>query len=537
MTEHLARLCLEGAGSTGQYTPHAFNLRLLGTRQAADHIVYLHEVHHAALNDVTAWGTALHLYARLPDSAPTFIRLLDSCRRVHESLATFASVQIATARHGALDDVLAAYPQYIPLYRATVNLTSGVTGPNRRQQVATALARVCMQTPILDVVAEVGLREFALSSVRAFDRPDTRWNWFLRQGPGPIAAAADVADRVVVDEFGTEAITSDQPGGDLYSALDRSHDAAWDRWELAAYDHFRTALAATGATVLPLNGHHEGTARLLELAHTAHGDLGLRAAMTAEQRRTDADIASSVLQQVHHDFTDGAPHRAVLVSMTVDELVRVLGDRPVIDGRPALVVDARPPDRLSALYRWTSESEPPSVAVRLVLEDEQGEAIGHLPVADPATLSTLVERWGDRGVLAVCVSASCLADPEFARRWLPTAPRPAFILVDVEPDRFVPRWAAGGKPVVAIVVHVTDTGGDRTALLLSSESKGIWWLAVADDITVRLMIEYVRSEVGDALRTDNDAFAAIRDHARVVITHILATESFTSFDAMASSHA
>jgi hypothetical protein len=340
-----------------------------------------------------------------------------------------------------------------------------------------------------------------------------------------------------MDEIGTEAVTSDGSGGDLYSATDRSHDAAWDRWELAAYDHLRTALAATGATVLPLNGHQEGTARLLELAYTTHGDLGLCAAMTAEQRRTDADIASSVLQQVRHDFTRGEPHRAVPVSMTVDDLVRVLGERPVIDGRPALIVDARPPDRLTALYRWPPEPEPPSVAVRLVVEDEQGEAIGHVPVADPATLSTLVERWGDRGVLAVCVSASCLADPGFARTWLPAAPRPTFILVDIEPDRFVPRWAADGNPVVAIAVQVTDTGGNRTALLLTNEDIGIWWLVVADDITVRLMIEYVRGQVGDALRTGNDAFAAIRDPARVVITHILATESFTSFDALGSSRA
>ena len=49
MTDHLARLCMDGIGSTGRYTPYAFDLRLLGTEQAADHIVYLHEVHHAAL--------------------------------------------------------------------------------------------------------------------------------------------------------------------------------------------------------------------------------------------------------------------------------------------------------------------------------------------------------------------------------------------------------------------------------------------------------------------------------------------------------
>jgi hypothetical protein len=51
------------------------------------------------------------------------------------------------------------------------------------------------------------------------------------------------------------------------------------------------------------------------------------------------------------------------------------------------------------------------------------------------------------------------------------------------------------------------------------------------------MLEYARPLLGPALSIENSAFAAIRDPARVVITHVLATESFTSFDALGSSHA
>ncbi|GAA0450427.1 hypothetical protein Ade02nite_59590 [Paractinoplanes deccanensis] len=515
MTGHLARLCLQGAGSTGHYTPHAFDLRLLGARQATDHIVYLHEVHHAGLNDVTAWGTALHVFARLPAAAAVFGRLLDGCRTVHESLATFASVQIATARHGALDDVLAAYPRYVPLYRATEALTTGVAGANRRQQIVTALARLCMQTPILDTVAEAGLGEFTMASVRSHDRPDARWNWFVRGGPGPVAAAAASADRVVTGEFGPAVLTSDGPGGDLYTATDRDHDAAWDRWELAAYDHLRDRLARTGAGTLDLTGHQRGTARLLELAQSRHGDLGLRAAMTAEQRRTDADIAAAVLQQVRHDFTGGERHRAVPLAASAPRA-----------GEP-VIVHARPPGRLAGLYRWPPGVQPPPVAVRVIVEDGDGPAVGHVPVADPVAL----------GSALLCVGASCLADPGFAQRWFPAAARPAFVLVDIEPDRFVPRWAAEDTTVVAVPVRVSDTGGERTALLLRADDTGIWWLVVADDVTVRLMIEYLRGHLGDALVIDGGAFAAIAGPARAVITDVLATESFTSFDALGSSHA
>src|SRR5271170_7414112 len=132
MTDHLARLCLEGPGSSGHYTPHAFSLRLRGVNQSMDHVVYLHEVHHAALNDVTAWGTALHVYARLPgDDGQRFGSLLGACRTTHESLATFASVQIASARHGSLESVLAVYPSYVPLYDTMVRLFAAVPGTNR----------------------------------------------------------------------------------------------------------------------------------------------------------------------------------------------------------------------------------------------------------------------------------------------------------------------------------------------------------------------------------------------------------------------
>lgn len=537
MTEHLARLCLEGTGSSGRYTPHAFNLRLLGAQQAADHIVYLHEVHHAALNDSSAWGSALHVYARLPGADAAFARLLDACRIVHESLATFASVQIATARHGDLESVLAAYPRYVPLYRSAAWLTEGVEGANRRQQVATALARLCMQTPILDVVIDAGLDRFRIAAIREHDRPDARWNWFLRHGPGLLTAAARAADRAVAGEYGPAALDSDGPGSDLYTATDRSHDAAWDRWELAAYEHLRAALATAGVGVLPFNGHQDGTARLLQVVQERYGDLGLRAAMTDQQRHDDAQLAASVLQQVRHDLAGGERHRAVPVSsVSINDVVSLFSDRPVAGEHPALIVDARPADRLAALYRWAPGQDAPPVAVRLIGEDENGPVISHIPLTDPAELTELARRWGDRGPFVVCVGASCLAAPGFASRWLTAVPRPYFVLVDVEPARFVPRWASEGRIVVAVPLAVEDTSGRRAALVFTVDGQA-WWLVVADDITVRLMIEYLRGHLGASLHVESAALEAVRGPAIVAITHILATESFTSFDALENRHA
>jgi hypothetical protein len=539
MTDHLARLCLEGTGSSGRYTPHAFDLRLLGTEQAADHIVYLHEVHHGMLNDETAWGTALHVYARLPGADPRFARLLDACRTVHESLATFGSVQIATARHGELDAVLAAYPRYVPLYQTTDRLTGGAGGANRRQLIAAALAKLCMQTPILDTVADEGLEEFRIAAIREHDRPDARWYWFMRRGADLLTAAAQAADRVVATEYGPAVLDSDGLGSDLYTSTSRDHDVAWDRWEAVAYEHLGAALATTGADIMSINGHRAGTARLLELIQHRYGDLGLRAEMTDEQRRHDASLAASVLQQVRHNLAGDEPHRAVVMpSTTADDVVRMIGDRPVGDGHPAMIVDGRPAERLAALYRWSPGSDaPPPMAVRLMIEDESGLAVGHAPLADPADLTALTERWGDRGAFVVCAGASCLADPKFADRWLTNAPRPIFLLVDIEPDRFVPRWAADGRTVVAVPLHAGDAGGHREALLFTMDDGRVWWLVVADDITVNLMITYLWAHLGESLRVDPAALGAHRETALLTVAHVLATESFISFDALGGTHA
>jgi hypothetical protein len=321
VTGHLARLCLEGTGSTGRCTPHGFDLRLLGAQQAADHIVYLHKVHHAALNDVTAWGSALHVYARLPGAGAPFGRLL---------------------------------------YQATARLTGRVEGANRRQLLTTALARFCLQMPIIKAILDADLDEFQFATVREFDRPDARWSWFPAPWTWP-GRRRGTADHAVVGEYGAAVFDSDGLTSDLYTATDRSHDATRDRWEAAADEHLHVTLAAT----LPLNGHQDGPARLLELTRQTYGVLGLRPAMTEEQRRDDAKLAASVLQQMRHDLAGGERYRAASVpSMSADDLVRLLVDGQSSVGGPAMVVDARPADRLAALYRWPPGSAASTVTVR-----------------------------------------------------------------------------------------------------------------------------------------------------------------------------
>jgi len=92
-------------------------------------------------------------------------------------------------------------------------------------------------------------------------------------------------------------------------------------------------------------------------------------------------------------------------------------------------------------------------------------------------------------------------------------PRPVFVLVDVEPDRFVPVGAKG-HTVVAVPLQVDDTGGRRSALLFTADDGQVWWLVVANDVTVRLMIEYLRGTLARRCASTRRHSARSRTRAR-----------------------
>lgn len=561
--DHLSALLFEASEtSSGRYTPHAFDLTLLGSEQSRDHVVYLHEVHHSMLNDATAWGTALHIFARLPQpDSESFRGLLAECRTTHESFATYSSVEIASTRHGPLRPVLDAYPAYVPLYDSVARSVAEVYGANRQQLVVSAMARLCMQTPILANLADAGVEGFEVAAIRNKDRPDTRWATLLRAGASGAKQAADAADAAVVKLFGIEVLRSDEYGKDLYDATIKEYDAAWEAWEVAAYDSLSQILKAVGATVLPFNGHQDETQAAIERVRRSHGDLGLRAQLPPQSRNEDAMLASAVLQQVRHSFAGSGAVLPAGILPTADfgELVEMVEGQTIIGGKPRLFLDARPSRRLAALYRWPGGAlgPPPGndsiVAVRVIgtswesagaggasLHPDSddgpgsGDVIWHAILPDPEHLATLLSTWGERGHVVACVSASCLADPAWAARWQePLAQTEAlFIIVDVEPDRFVHRWAAADRTVLTMGIAVDDTAGRRTALVMTPDEGRTYWLVMADDVTVSLVIQVLDGALGDRLRSAPPAFEGIADHLTAVITHELATESFTSFDAL-----
>lgn len=539
--DHLARLLLTGGPAWGAYVPQRFELHS-GAAGTDARVVHLHEAHHAALNDSTAWGTALHLLARMPEPFhDAFALMLDACRRVHESFATFASVSLLTSHGDNPADLLTPYPLYVPLYESVLRGVSAVDGPNRRYLLATCAARASMQSPVLDLFTGGHANDITPSALRGIDTPDGRWAWLVSRPPGWWLDVARQADDAVRRRHGEAALMADAPDEDPTAAVAEEHDPAWASWELAAYDVMGMALESVSATVLDFNGHQEPTAAAVDFARSIDPAIGLQAAPALNAARDDRALASAVVEQARHVFGGPEPWRARLIDVPPAELVQGVEETSHVADLPFLVVSARLPTRLTALYRWDAADvatlaaiREPLAAVRVIEPDGSDDLIAHARIQDVDTLRTIRERWGDRGQFLSCISASCLIDRDWQHDWLPSllAAGRLAILIDIELDRFVHRWAGAGTTVRAAIIDITDTEGSRRGLGICAEDPNVLWVALGDELGMDLLVRQLR----DTPRLEFESTAAHLhewgDALTPLVTHLLATEPFFDLEGL-----
>lgn len=530
--DHLARLAFDGNGSTGAYTPEGTEIHLGGSDRLEDLVVFLHEAHHASLNDSTAWGAAVHVLARLgPTRRASFLAALGAARHTHESYATYASVSVALAHDVSAEAVLAGYPNYRPLYRATRLFVEPAGGPHRRYLAATAAARLAMQTPIIEYLIASRLASFDVADLREIDTPDGRWRWLLRQGQALCAQACNEADEAVRDGHGTEALEADIHGRELDATADEL-DVVWGLWEAVAYDRFATALASAGATPLTYNGHQEGARQLVEEARRINPSISLRVAAIGNPAPDDRSLAGAAIESVRLHLSPNR-WRAERCAMGAAELAEERAGHQ-IGGEPVLIVDVRLPPRLNELYRWSPadtqwllEHSEPVVACRLIADSGTESVITHCPVESPDDLRALADAWRERGPAIAIVSASSLIDRNWVGEWFPPLNDTSTLvmLIDVELDRFVANWTAG--PLSVTVAEIVDASGvTRFAAAFVPADQQVLWLYLADEASVKLLVQQVSQTEGIVLVHGAKLDDPWRHALELASTHLLATESF-----------
>lgn len=536
-----------GAPSSGRYTPEGFTLQLGSGSAVERNVAHLHEIHHKLLNDDTAWGIALHVLFEHPDwNVTLFPEFVRPARLVHEFFATFMSVHIAVSEAPDAASVLDRYPDYRSLYDKAEDFIAEVAGHNRRAFVITALVRVCMHSPVLDLLIERFPDSGSPSMLRSIDRPDGRFAALLFNGKRELAALVQRADRQLWDDHGVD-IEEVQPNSEGldFELIDRM----WSAWESVVFDGLAGIIRDRGGTVV---GHDEALLagrRLVDLINRDGALITVPIADPNDPLLTDLEQSIAVVSTTRY------PLRATLwpaqfgyldASVSTADVIQVTVETTGLDERPELVLHARPPSRLRSGFAWDARSRERLadhenhvvVAARNIVPiDEAGGAlmIFHAALDSPTHADILVEAWGDR-TAALCVSVSSFTDTEFQAGWFQklTSSLPTVVLLDVGIGSLLRNDTGALLPTNADVHTVTIGIGmpQYEALLWHVEGQQHISLHLADPLGVRLVRGQIEDAVGaDHLHTDAD-WTPWHDTIGAVIRSLLSTESFLDLRAL-----
>jgi hypothetical protein len=543
--DHLAALFFSptAEGSRGVYTPDGFDLHLRGGEELADRLVHHHEAQHVLLTMSTAWGAALLLVARMPAWARLFDQLLDRCRMTHESFATYLSCSAVTVGFGSPTAALALYPEYVPLVDRLDRYLAAVPGDQRRGLAVTALARVCMQTPVLDQLIAAWPVAIKAGSIRGIDVPDERLNRLLRDPDGFPAALVTAADDAVAAEFGSQPLAAARAGGGV--VLDDRFDAAWARWEDTVFDALAARLAGVGATVIGSNDHVPVAAELVALARSVVPDLAIN--VNPDPDVSDRRVFAYVLRRARLWLSElRRPARMITVREDVElvEVIRVVEATTRVGGRPNLVLSARLPARLLAGYDLPEGDravlaglDDPVAVIRTIADDgtdTETDAVWLVRLGEPADVAELAAAWGGHGDLTCCVAASCLTDAQWRTDWLPVLDKVAPIvwLIDVAIETLSDEFGSG-RIVHGIYLDLgpTPVGARRAVAFKVSGVVGVW-LAVADEVGIELITQQVAELPGIDLRMTGDDWTGLVPTLRLALLDLLRTESFVDLRAL-----
>lgn len=533
---------LDGQRSKGHFGRDRLTLDLVGDSVVEHHVAHLHEVMHKALNEDTSWGAALQLLDAFEPWSAWAREFRDVSRIVHESFATYMSVLLASSAFPEAWRVLDEYPRYRQLFTRVEGLLSGVAGDHRKYFVCTAVARVCMQSPVLEVLAETFPSTPSLSFCPTVDRPDARFAWILQRGLPELIEVVRSADAELEDRLG---VTLDDLDERIVAENDLL-DEGWSRWEAVIFDYLAGLLSELGAVVTAPNSHLEGSRRLVDLMHATGADVDVRVAHSSSRQRTDLEDSVSTLSRTRYNLRPDLRRGVVgLVGPSVDisDVVALTQATSTVGGVAELVVHARRAPTIAATFEWDSRSseriasfgERAAVAVRAVVNESEisDELLVHHAVLGSANdLVCLLDEWGDRGPAAFCASVSSFRDDEFGNQWLAAVSNrlPVVLLLDVGLTSLL---GEGSLFPPGAEVHLRELG------IGSPVYRGLQWhvngqahvgLFLGDNLGVQLVRGQIIDAVGDGLQAADTDWSQWDTTITAVIRSVLATESSIGFD-------
>lgn len=517
---------------TGAYSPGGWEVRhITGTDPLLALLTSQHEAEHSALNASSSWGTALltchvaHQKTGDPAYRHAVRELVRRCRTTHEAFATHTSVFVITSNSETTSaDLLARYPDYQRYHELAHGAgPDPVARPYWHCVAVSSALMACMQTPVLDLLAEHGPERFATARVlREFDSPDARFGALRRTG---LTAWAEL--KAILAEAlgpaGWRRLSSTPADGSDPDAFDAE---VWHRLQAVTFESVRGVLEALGFATPGIEDMMTQSARTLTRLRELVPEAG-RIFVPPGEYRTDA-LSLFELE----NLTLRAPRRAVIRRWAdvagLQETVTATGEHP----RRHVYVCVRSLGRLRRQFDLDSghladrPSTTPVTAVLVPVDEGREGSVELLVLDDPDELADIPRAGTDLGVV-VNYSLACSLDQAWSARWLPKlcASGRATALFDTLPRQTVPPLLASGLPLGYALISVRGEQEDAYVLCLRAADDPLLLLPCSF-AAGQSLASWIHYTSGERLRSDLAVLG--RDEADtvpVVVGHLVGQES------------
>ncbi|MFA6312033.1 MAG: hypothetical protein WCV99_23220 [Sterolibacterium sp.] len=488
---HRLLMAAPTAGAEGLYEHAHWSVRFApDTPQPLQQLASVHEAMHMALNDSTAFGSLLHVYAALlrgddvtMHDSRLLAALIGQCLKCHEAFATWTSLTMVGRGHEDAS-LLAGYPHYLPYFEAARQLLRGLDAAFVRNCAVNAAFRLCMQGTGLDEALRAVPQDFDPERLLSHTRPDLRLEVltgltdesFWASAWDGLVEACDTHrqwERLVAHRAG--AISFADLGGREMDSLESDATRFF-------YDYLARALAGVGVPSLEFNGHQGFTAELIAAFNDLYGDGQTGRPLVAAPAGPVDDEREQIERFAHERYRirDERFHAEY-------STVSALADAPLADmlAGPAesrhLFIVVRQGLWLLQHYEFDAATTTvleglryePVVVLRRRLTTEAGARIELVRLESPEDFAGLLTLARATPIYAN-VSLASLAIQRWAARWLALlqAHCRVSLLFDLSPFKQLEQWSDGATFDIRRAFLNVSMDGSRHAVFLCQAEDG-----------------------------------------------------------------
>lgn len=449
-------------GASGWFDHHRWWIDLATADDRESELATAHESNHRQLAYSTTFGILSLVLDELASERPgshlraTVEDLVSCSERTHECFATWASV--VSLGRGA--DTLEDHPQYLQYFRAGEHLVALLAHPYLQIHGLHAVARACMQPPVIIEAVAAGLTDVTLADLPSRLRPDTRFQ-YLRRGPFTWSGAAPALETLLRDDSVlAELVGRHQLTAEMFSP---ANHGTWQHLNELLYAHVAGHLNDAGYPTMGHNDHLAEASTLLDEA--ARLNEGKRLSVAAVEPGSHHSTLAVLRNYEVEGFSNGPllRHRVHTSDTPIEAMNAATGDDAHI------FITIQQGERLLANYTEApSHPDAAAFARRTVIDEDGAPTVELLDVTnrDPSEVNS-------PRILVSAALSTLGSDP--ARRWLDRVPpSQAVVTIDLSLATHLALWLdPPGTSFRYCLLRLESFGRRLSALVCTVETAGV----------------------------------------------------------------